>query len=177
MKPLAKQVLEVTKLNIFENINAGYWISPSGNAFPVSSNHIVTVIADPEKFGYTREELESIHKKHKERLGQEGKAREEIILDLVAKGWIRVRSYRRGGDLTWSVNINRLTKRVKDHLTDFFQMLSKGTGYLGSEVYIDSPMGVETYSPQDIAKYALYNEGFKGPVTHKLRFVESVHAC
>lgn len=173
---LAQEVLKATGSSLLENLHVGYWISPSGTAFPVSQNHIITVIEDPEKFGMTREEIEDAYKRHKEHIGQEGNAREEIIISLVDKGWIRVRSYRRGGDITWSVNINRLTKRVKDHITDFFQMLSKKAGYLGSEVYIDSPQGVDTYSPTDIAKYALYNEGFNGPI-EKLRFVESVHAA
>jgi hypothetical protein len=75
----------------------------------------------------------------------------------------------------WYINIKRLNKKVKDHITDFFQKLSKGTSYLGSEVNIDSPMGVERFSPKEIAEYALYNEGFKGPVSNKLTIKESIN--
>lgn len=176
MKSLAKQVLEevsVDKVN--ENVNAGYWISPYGEMFPVDQNHITTIITQPEKFGYSMDQIKDIFKKHKEKMGSEGKAREEIILGAIDKGWIRVRSYLRHGDIMWSINIKRLNKKVKDHITDFFQKLSKGTSYLGSEVNIDSPLGVERYSPEEITKYALYNEGFKGPISNKLTIKESIH--
>ncbi|MGD0229110.1 MAG: hypothetical protein ABSC19_01975 [Syntrophorhabdales bacterium] len=70
-----------------------YWISPEGDMFPVPQSHISEVISNPERFKLTRGYLEVVYKKHKEPLGWEGKAREEVIKGLIAKGWIRTRDY------------------------------------------------------------------------------------
>jgi len=176
MKTLAQQVLKVSEDNTWnENLNVGYWISPLGETFPVDQNHIITIITNPQKFGLTKKDIQKVYKKHKEKIGSEGNAREELIVDAVNRGWIRVRSYQRYGDITWSINVKRLTKRVKDHITNFFQKLSKGTSYVGGEVMIDSPTGVDRFSPDEITQYALYNESFEGPISHKLTFKKSVH--
>jgi len=172
MKSLAKQVLEASSGKLSESVVSGYWISPYGEVFPVDQNHINTIIENPGKFGYTGDEIKSIYKKHKEVIGSEGNAREEIILDAVRKGWIRVRCYK---NVTWTVNIHRLNKRVKDHITNFFQMISKSIPHISGEVSIDTSTGVEYYTPKDIANYALYNEGFKGPVSNKITIKESIH--
>jgi len=70
-----------------------YWISPSGQIVPAEGeaiSHINMIFKRPEFFGYTRKQLEDLHKKYGERIGQEGKAREEIMCDLLLKVWIRI---------------------------------------------------------------------------------------
>ena len=88
-----------------------YWVSPQGKIFDVGTNHIDAVIKNPKAFGLTSEKIQAAYDKHGEELGREGKAREEIILDLVKKGWVRIRRYRNEG---YSVNIGRLSKKMKD---------------------------------------------------------------
>lgn len=102
-----------------------YFISPTGKVIDCEISHINKVIADPKMFGYTKEKIEKIYDKHNEPIGHEGKAREEIILDLIKKGWIRLRKYKN----FWAVNINKMTKKVKDHLQDWAEKIQ--TNLLG----------------------------------------------
>ena len=62
-----------------------FFISPLGEIIPGEINHINTVIKYSDKFGYTRDRIEEIYKYHNERVGLEGKARLEIIVDLERK--------------------------------------------------------------------------------------------
>jgi hypothetical protein len=68
----------------------GYWIKDSDH-YEVLTTHIDFVIKHTELFHVSLEEIKGIFKKHKEHLGFEGKAREEIFTELFRKGWIRVR--------------------------------------------------------------------------------------
>lgn len=97
-----------------------YWISPRGEVVDVSTNHIDVVIKNPSKFGLTLRKIQDIYERHGEQLGKEGNAREEIILDLVKQGWIRVRRYRNQG---YSINIGKMSKKVKDILYDWASKL------------------------------------------------------
>ena len=90
-----------------------YWISPQGKVIDVGTNHIDVVIKNPKAFGLTKEKIASTYEKYDEPVGQEGQAREELIIWLVKKGWVRVRRYRNEG---YSVNIGRMSKKIKDIL-------------------------------------------------------------
>jgi len=91
-----------------------YWISPTGKVLPVSTLHITEVLANPESYSFRREQLEAIYEKHGERLGVEGKAREEIMTDLLKRGWIRIRYIPRN-DL-WSIQCFNLRSSQQDYL-------------------------------------------------------------
>ena len=96
---------------------AGYYIAPSGDIIEVDTYHIDMVLKHPEKFLMTKKELEEIYKKHNEPLGLEGKAREEVLSNLIKKGWVRIRYNDRIDAFT--VQINRLDKKRKDQLAMF----------------------------------------------------------
>lgn len=145
-----------------------YWISPKGEIVPVSDSHIATVINSPETFGLTLDEIKSKFDEYGEKLGQEGIAREQIILDLIKKGWIRIRKY---GNRGWNVNIPRLTKRIKDYLFDWSVKLTSPEGLFGikekdmySDVHVLSFIDdiSKTYSFKDIMNSVMYekNESF-----------------
>jgi hypothetical protein len=68
-----------------------YWLSPKGDIIEVDSRHIHSIISYPKKFGIPMTMIESAYRKHKEPLGSEGDAREEILIRLMEKGWIRIR--------------------------------------------------------------------------------------
>lgn len=69
-----------------------WWISPEAEIVVVnSSTHISEIISNPDKFGLTREDVEETYARHGERLGLEGKAREEIMKKVMSHGWIRAR--------------------------------------------------------------------------------------
>ena len=97
-----------------------YWISPHGKAIRVSTNHIRAVIGNPESYGYTKEKIEKIYKNHGEKVGTEGDAREEIVLDLVRRGWIRMRQYLGRSDYI-ALNVRDLGTKTIDRVTDFFE--------------------------------------------------------
>ena len=91
-----------------------YWISPGGKVLPVGRNHIDEVVASPVSFGLTDEQVAGTFKKYREPLSFEGKARNEIMEGLIRKGWIRIRYYSRND--SYSVELNKLSKKVKDYL-------------------------------------------------------------
>lgn len=68
-----------------------YWISPGGKILPVDQRHITEIVTNADKFGLSREEIENVFKKFDEPVGSEANAREAIILELMNKGWIRIR--------------------------------------------------------------------------------------
>jgi hypothetical protein len=71
-----------------------YWISPRGLIVPVegtATTHIAMIWKNPGFFGLGRDELLAVHRKHGERPGLEGKARQEIMAGLLRQGWIRIR--------------------------------------------------------------------------------------
>ena len=90
--------------------SVAYWISPSGVTTPIITRHIHDIIGNPEKFGLTDKYVRSIYKKHKERIGQEGDAREEIMIELMKNGWIRCRQLLRGS-ITWTIQCYMFNKK------------------------------------------------------------------
>jgi hypothetical protein len=60
-------------------------------------------VTDPEYFGLTKAYVTKVYKKHKEPVGGEGNAREEIMGALIAMGWVRAR-YVRGQD-SWTFQV------------------------------------------------------------------------
>lgn len=133
-----------------------YWINPYGKIMPVRTNHITDVITHPEDFRTTREEVDEIHKKHNEKLGVEGNAREELIVNAIKKGFIRVRYYSKKG--MWTLNIYRLDNKVKDIIQQWAtQMLADGSsGY--DDVILDMPTGRVQHSLKSLSHDVLYSE-------------------
>lgn len=77
-----------------EKFEGGFWVKGNDIYDLNGRTHIDFIFLKPEKFNYTRDMLADTYKKYGERLGQEGKAREEIIRDVSKYGFIRVRKYR-----------------------------------------------------------------------------------
>jgi len=81
----------------------GYWIDKFGRIIDSSNDkHIHQIIENPREFGFKPGQVEDIFKKHNERIGTEGKAREEIIEEVLKNGLIRVRLY---PNSYWSVTL------------------------------------------------------------------------
>lgn len=101
----------------------GYWISPQGEVIelPQGGTHIVDIVKNPEKYGQTEERLRKVYDKfgEPERYGKEGKSRDEIMLRLMRRGWIRVRKARAGGAFLWTVETIKFTNREKDAIFKF----------------------------------------------------------
>jgi len=57
-----------------------------------------------------------------ERIGQEGRAREQIMLTLFKNGWVRIRKYK----TFWVINVKRLAGRIKSYVTQWAKKVLKG---------------------------------------------------
>ena len=93
---------------------AAYWINPYGQIIDIGAGkHINQVTDAPEKFGVTREYLEAKFKEYGEPWGSEGKAREEIIKEIMKKGFIRIRLY---PNKFWSIQTWDFNSRTRKAL-------------------------------------------------------------
>lgn len=99
--------------------NAGLWVSPAGQIVQVTTSHIDDVIQYPDKFGVTREYVEDVYRRYGEKLGVEGEAREEIIRNVLTRGWIRVRRYKN----YWSMTVESLKASTKKVLRNLVHTL------------------------------------------------------
>ena len=154
-----------------------YWVSPRGEILPVKTNHVDIVIQHPKKFGMTTDKIREIYDKYDEHIGQEGKAREEIILYLLDKGFIRIRRYKN----SYSLNVSRMTKKVKDVLFDWAnKLLNTGIdGMKERDKYM--PVNIigfkdhfqKTITIQDVANDVLYEKSEKFDDNNSIIIVES----
>lgn len=111
-----------------------YWIDPDGEIYEVDQKHITSIVTDPEYFGLTKAYITKVYKKHKEPVGGEGNAREEIMAALIAMGWVRARYVR--GDDSWTFQVRSKTDfpvvmKLSKHL------LKKGASEWSAIVVID----------------------------------------
>jgi len=105
----------------------GFFISPEGDRIPIASSHIRTVADDPDRFGVTTHDIESTYRKHGEKPGLEGRARDEILRKVMSTGWIRIRRYT---NRYWSVQTGTVTGKTKNLITRWARDMLAGThGY------------------------------------------------
>ena len=157
--------------------SVAYWISPRGEVVEVGTNHIAVVINHPEKFGLTLDKIQAVYDRYEERLGVEGDAREEIILGLLNKGFIRIRRYKN----QYSLNIGKMSKKVKDTLYDWANKLLN-TGIKGMKER-DKYMPIrilgfkdhynKEFTIQDIANDKLYEGSESFDISNAVVIVES----
>jgi hypothetical protein len=62
----------------------GFWISPKFQVIPVY-DHLLSVQESPKKFGLTKKQFLGMKAR--------GFSREEVLLEVLKKGWIRVRGH------------------------------------------------------------------------------------
>lgn len=116
----AMSVMEsLLKFDKFNPQIDAYWISPSGDLIEVDDKHISTIKQNPEIFGLTYDYIKGLYDKYGERYNWEGKAREELITNLLKRGWIRIRNYSRVKMPYVSIQCKTLNNRMKDYLYDF----------------------------------------------------------
>lgn len=88
-----------------------FFISPDGHIVDVPRTHIARIIDDPQLFGLTREEIEQVFQQFDEPLYTEANARQEIMRQVLGRGWIRVRE-RVGREGHWMVQFDRWSADV-----------------------------------------------------------------
>jgi hypothetical protein len=97
-----------------------YSINPEGEITGVPEKHINRILDHPEYFGYTRDEVLSRYEKYNEPIGWEGRARDEIFIELFSKGWIRVRKNK---DISVSIQTGTYGKKEKAHIKKLALMM------------------------------------------------------
>ena len=101
-------------------ISVAFFHSPEGHLIHVPLNHISTVIADPDGFGLTTEEIQAVYDIHGEKVGVEGEARKELLLKVITQGWIRIR---RCPNQHCSVTANNLTLAVQERFREWVEKM------------------------------------------------------
>lgn len=90
-----------------------YWISPTGKSYGLNGRHINDIFSNPERYGLEKSYIQSAYKRHNEPFGVEGKAREELFVELMKKGWIRVRYDKKG---KWMLQVWDNRKSILDNI-------------------------------------------------------------
>ncbi len=105
-----------------------FWLTPAGEAVFVEDTHIMAVLGDPRLFGYGGvEELWKRFDANGEKRGSEGQTRAEIISELMAKGYMRVRRDRGGGRIV--INCVRTGGAELGRARKFLGRLAKGSRF------------------------------------------------
>lgn len=107
-------------------MKVAYWITPDYQVIPVLTSHIEMIIDHPEIFHVPHDDIASVYARFNEAMRTEGKAREEIIIGAVKKGFIRIRRYQRPRDEYWSININYLNDAAMEMIKQFFSLICQG---------------------------------------------------
>ena len=115
-------------------MSIAYWISPDGEIIEVKKgNHIAEIIANPEKFGFTEEFIKFVFNNYNEKMGQEGKARKQLMIALFDNHWIRIRKYRE----FWSINVKKNTDKLNFYINQWAKKILKGLhGFKEKDPYI-----------------------------------------
>ena len=112
----------------------GFFISPKGGIIPVETSHIGTIIKNPDLFGLSRDYIKAMFKKHGEKTGTEGKAREEILRRVMRNGWIRLR---RHTNKYWSVQTGTVTEENMGFIQNWARKILNGeSGYTENDPYM-----------------------------------------
>jgi hypothetical protein len=103
----------------------GCWVNGNQIIDVTFISHIDYLYDHPEDFGFSRQEVDETFQRHREKLGEEGSAREELIKSATKRGWIRVRHYRSPRDY-WSVQFDKIEER-KEAIVSFLRaMIEQG---------------------------------------------------
>ena len=123
-----KTKFDKTFENIMESMTEPseyFFISPGGKAVPGHETvHIRTILRYPKSFGLTMKDIDKVYAKYKEDKEHEGKARNEIFLELMKKGWVRVRYYARNDMILFQ--IFKMTNSIKENIWSFLEQTKAG---------------------------------------------------
>ena len=132
------------------------------NSAEGGKTHIHDLVENPEIFGLTDSEIENTYKKYNEKVGNEGKAREEIIKKVMENGWIRVRYHDLKRNDYWIIQFDDFKKR-KNALQD-----------LVAKLMLDLKV-ITKYSPvvlNDLHGYFVKYDGYSNPNNSITTFLE-----
>jgi hypothetical protein len=145
--------------------NVGGWITPAGRLRPIDTTlHIQDVCRNPEFFGLTLEGLLAIYDRHGEAfrpgpgvvyIGGEGRARDEVMIGLIEKGWVR---YRRR-NYRWMFDAWALTAKMKVRIAEWAKsQVTGGHGHEHVRIRFLRANRIMTYRMYDLAHNAHIDE-------------------
>jgi hypothetical protein len=147
---------------------AGYWISPYGRFFTVTS-HIDSVIGCPASFGTSEEALRALYEHYHETYGCEGLSRVIVVKTLVKVGWIRARNYY--GEW-WSLHVKDFRTMSCARITHLFHELYPDAGS-HEEAVLDTFTGRRKTTVSEIKGFALFPRGKpRNFGSYRLTFIE-----
>ncbi len=159
-----------------------YWISPYGDIIGVDTTHIDTIIKNPEIFGLTKKEIEDTYDKYNEKVGIEGKARHDIMDNLIQDNWIRIRFVPKAYTFTVETNSN-FNKKKQDYIWWWGASITNGKlDNLNRDSYDvklniikDSQTDIEqkSISLDDLLSYKLM-ESKKNNIVYRVNIVEKI---
>jgi len=92
-----------------------YWINPRGKILDIGmGTHINQIIKSPKSFGLTERYIRNVYEKFGEPMSLEGKAREQIMLEVIKDGFVRIRLV---PNRFWLVNANKYDRKLKKALS------------------------------------------------------------
>jgi hypothetical protein len=81
--------------------------------------------------------VNAVYKAHGENVYREGKAREEILRNVLQRGWIRLRRHREH----WSVQSDQLDESVRERVRTWAAQVLRGIGgYVEGDKYVEVVM-------------------------------------
>ena len=102
-----------------------HWVNPSGKVYDVKDTHIIFVSEKPSLFKTSVDKMKKLYDKYDEKFpNQEGKARIEIMTDIVKRGWIRTRFRPREG--AWVAETWKWGTREKKALINWVKYETNG---------------------------------------------------
>lgn len=144
-----------------------YWITPKGEILKPDIRHIGAVIKNPRKFGETDKTIQDTYNKHGEEISDtiEGKAREEIMLRVIKRGFIRIRKGTSRMNQSWSIQLNKLNSRVEDYLWEWARKM------IDSRVATDkfADVNIHQLSNNKMTKTSLNKIASGGSITEDVR--------
>ena len=135
-----------------------YWLNPHGAIIGIHTTHIDYITSHPSIFNTTKNAILKLYKRFGERLGQEGDAREKLMIGAIKKGWIRIRYTDRHG---WIAQTYSMDKKDKENIWDFVvKMIKTHQDGKYADIIITSikPSGQIMTSFEDVVKGKLYTE-------------------
>lgn len=154
-------------------MHSAYWINQRGKILDVGmGTHIDQVIKSPKSFGLTDLYIKNLYKKFNEPVSLEGKAREQIMQEVIKDGFIRIRFVK---NRFWIVNADKWTPKVKKALTKWAEDAKtvKGAGKFMPVKIVTNHETINTYDVNDLYYEKHLNESEKLLKFYPV-FVESV---
>jgi len=104
--------------------SVAYWVAPNGKSIDVGTNtHIKYIINNPKIFGLDKKKIIDKYAEYGETIGIEGDARGEIMMNLMKKGWLRVRHIPRKD--SWTIQTYYFGNKEKNNIWDWVREARK----------------------------------------------------